>query len=36
VLEEARKLAARDIERRRELEEGAAEGEYRDLEKDEN
>jgi hypothetical protein len=30
LLEEARKLAARDIERRR-LEEGAAEGKYRDL-----
>jgi hypothetical protein len=31
LLEEARKLAARDIERRKQLEEGAAEGEYRDL-----
>jgi hypothetical protein len=31
LLEEARKLAARDIQRRKELEEGASEGEYRDL-----
>jgi hypothetical protein len=31
LLEEARKLAARDIQRRKELEAGASEGEYRDL-----
>jgi hypothetical protein len=31
LLEEARKLAARDIERRRQLEAGASEGDFREL-----
>jgi hypothetical protein len=30
-LEEARKLAARDIQRRRELEQSSVEGEYREM-----